>query len=81
MARHHRHDLRRPKRPSNIFITGLQNAHALEKQAIQLMERQLERIENYPEVEQLLRSTSARPKSRSAGSTRSCTPSARTARS
>ena len=39
----------------NNYITGLQNAHALEKQALQLMERQVERIENYPEVEQLLR--------------------------
>ncbi|WP_046861680.1 ferritin-like domain-containing protein [Microvirga massiliensis] len=37
------------------YITGLQNAHALEKQALQLMERQLERIENYPEVGRLLR--------------------------
>lgn len=39
----------------DIYITGLKNAHALEKQATQLMERQLERLENYPEVEQLLR--------------------------
>ena len=39
----------------DLYITGLQNAHALEKQATQLLERQIERIENYPEVEQLLR--------------------------
>jgi ferritin-like metal-binding protein YciE len=39
----------------NIFITGLENAHALEKQAIQLMERQVERFENYPEMSDLLR--------------------------
>jgi ferritin-like metal-binding protein YciE len=39
----------------DTYISGLKNAHALEKQAIQLMERQVERIENYPEVEQLLR--------------------------
>ena len=38
-----------------LYITGLQNAHALEKQATQLLERQIERIENYPEVEQVLR--------------------------
>jgi ferritin-like metal-binding protein YciE len=42
----------------DTYISGLKNAHALEKQAMQLMERQLERIENYPEVEQLLRTHS-----------------------
>jgi len=40
----------------NLYITGLQNAHALEKQATQLLERQLDRIESYPEVEKVLRS-------------------------
>ena len=39
----------------DTYISGLKNAHALEKQAIQLMERQVERIEHYPEIEQLLR--------------------------
>ena len=39
----------------NIFITGLENAHALEKEAIQLMQRQVERFENYPEMSDLLR--------------------------
>jgi ferritin-like metal-binding protein YciE len=39
----------------DTYISGLKNAHALEKQATQLIGRQLERIENYPEVEQLLR--------------------------
>jgi ferritin-like metal-binding protein YciE len=34
----------------NTFIVGVQNAHALEKQAIQLLERQVERITNYPEM-------------------------------
>jgi ferritin-like metal-binding protein YciE len=37
------------------YISGLQNAHALEMQALQLMERQVERVENYPEVGRLLR--------------------------
>ena len=37
----------------DTYISGLKNAHALEKQATQLIGRQLERIENYPEVEQL----------------------------
>lgn len=39
----------------NIFITGLQNAHALEKEALQLMQRQIERFEHYPEMSNLLR--------------------------
>ncbi|UEM20760.1 ferritin-like domain-containing protein [Skermanella mucosa] len=39
----------------NIFTTGLHNAHALEQQALQIMNRQVERLENYPELEQLLR--------------------------
>lgn len=38
-----------------LYLSGLKNAHALEKQATQLLERQLERLENYPEVETLLR--------------------------
>jgi ferritin-like metal-binding protein YciE len=32
------------------YITGLKNAHALETQAIQLLRRQVERLENYPEM-------------------------------
>ena len=38
-----------------IFITGLRNAHALEKQALQIMNRQVERLQNYPEMEAALR--------------------------
>jgi ferritin-like metal-binding protein YciE len=41
---------------SDAYVSGLRDAHALEKQALQLMERQVERIENYPEVARLLRS-------------------------
>ena len=37
------------------YIMGIQSAHALEKQATQLINRQLERIESYPEVAALLR--------------------------
>jgi ferritin-like metal-binding protein YciE len=37
------------------FITGIENAHALENEAIELMERQIERIEHYPEMRQILR--------------------------
>jgi len=39
----------------DLFVTGLRNAHALEMQALQIMNRQVERLENYPEVEQALR--------------------------
>ncbi len=39
----------------NIFIVGLRNAHALESQAIELMQRQVERLRNYPEVEARMR--------------------------
>src|SRR5215210_2561175 len=37
-----------------VYTTGLKNAHALEQQAMQLMERQVERYERYPEVTQRL---------------------------
>lgn len=37
------------------YIMGIQSAHALEKQATQLINRQLERIESYPEVAAVLR--------------------------
>jgi len=33
-----------------IYTTGLRNAHALENQAIELLERQVGRLENYPEM-------------------------------
>jgi ferritin-like metal-binding protein YciE len=36
------------------YVAGVQNAHSLEKQATQLIDRQLERVENYPEVAALL---------------------------
>jgi ferritin-like metal-binding protein YciE len=41
-------------RALDLYLDGLKNAHALEKQAVQLLERQLERIEIYPEVSSLL---------------------------
>ena len=37
-----------------IYTTGLKNAHALEQQATQLMERQIERYNQYPEMTQRL---------------------------
>jgi ferritin-like metal-binding protein YciE len=48
-------DLTGSETAHSIFITGLVNAHALEKQATQLINRQLERLERYPELEQILR--------------------------
>jgi ferritin-like metal-binding protein YciE len=38
-----------------LFITGLKNAHALERQALSIMEPQVARIENYPEMADRLR--------------------------
>jgi ferritin-like metal-binding protein YciE len=39
----------------DVYVVGLRNAHALEKQAIELSERQLERLDNYLEVRARLR--------------------------
>lgn len=38
-----------------IYHTGLRNQHALEMTAIELTERQVERLENYPEMAERLR--------------------------
>src|SRR4051795_9818015 len=35
----------------SVFITGLRNAHSMEVQARELMERQSERLTDYPEVQ------------------------------
>ena len=40
---------------TELFITGLKNAHGVEKQAISIMTPQVTRIENYPEVADRLR--------------------------
>lgn len=39
----------------DTYITGLVNARALEVQAIQLLSRQIDRLQSYPEVEEALR--------------------------
>lgn len=41
--------------PRMFYITGLHNAHAMETQAIQLLTRQIERLDNYPELEARMR--------------------------
>lgn len=33
-----------------MYVTGLRNQHAVEHQAIELLERQIGRLENYPEM-------------------------------
>lgn len=39
----------------SVFVTGLQNAHAVENQALALIDRQLDRLIRYPEVADRLR--------------------------
>lgn len=39
-----------------IYVTALQNTHAVEMQALQIMQRQVERLQHYPEMEAALRS-------------------------
>ncbi|KQO49373.1 ferritin-like domain-containing protein [Methylobacterium sp. SD274] len=41
--------------PRSIYVTALKNTHALELQALQIMERQVERLQRYPEMEAALR--------------------------
>jgi ferritin-like metal-binding protein YciE len=40
----------------SVFVTGLQDAHAVENQALALIDRQLDRIVRYPEIANRLRS-------------------------
>ncbi|HYG29939.1 MAG TPA: ferritin-like domain-containing protein [Allosphingosinicella sp.] len=39
----------------SVFVTGLQNAHAVERQSLALIDRQLDRLTRYPEVADRLR--------------------------
>lgn len=39
-----------------LFVTGLQNVHAVEHQALALLKRQVEHLAHYPEIETRLRS-------------------------
>jgi len=38
----------------DVFITGLKNAHAMEKQALSIMSPQIQRIDHYPDVKRRL---------------------------
>lgn len=40
----------------DVFVVGLRNAHAVENEALSIMNRQLDRLENYPELAARLRS-------------------------
>jgi ferritin-like metal-binding protein YciE len=44
-----------PDAVRETFVTGLKNAHALEHQALALMDRQMEHLASYADVEQQLR--------------------------
>jgi ferritin-like metal-binding protein YciE len=44
-----------PSTHRDIYVTGLVNAHALEKQAVQLLGRQADRLENYPAMLERIR--------------------------
>ena len=39
----------------DLFVAGLKDAHGVEHQALALMDRQLDRLQHYPEVADLLR--------------------------
>jgi ferritin-like metal-binding protein YciE len=39
----------------DVYVTGLRNAHAVENQAVELLERQVGRLENYPEMVERMR--------------------------
>ncbi|MBV9784016.1 MAG: ferritin-like domain-containing protein [Acidisphaera sp.] len=39
----------------SIYVTGLRNAHAMENQAVELLERQVGRLENYPAMAERMR--------------------------
>ena len=41
--------------PMGLYLVGLRNAHAIEAMAAEMLERQLERIQSYPEMEAALR--------------------------
>jgi len=45
-----------PDETRMFYVSGLRNAHAMETQAIALLTRQIERLDNYPELEARMRS-------------------------
>jgi ferritin-like metal-binding protein YciE len=45
-----------PDHAREVFLVGLKNAHAMEKQALSIMQPQLNRLEHYPELSRSLSS-------------------------
>lgn len=43
-----------PSRARALFVTGLKNAHAMERQALSIIKPQLDRLESYPDVSAIL---------------------------
>ena len=43
-----------PEEMRDVFVDGLRNAHAMEKQALSIMRPQLDQLENYPLVAEML---------------------------
>jgi ferritin-like metal-binding protein YciE len=43
-----------PERAKELLITGLRNAHAMENQAQEMLERQIDRTKDYPDVKKRL---------------------------
>src|SRR3982750_4468939 len=41
--------------PRDLFITGLKNAHAMERQAEEMLERQIESLSEFPDLKGKLR--------------------------
>jgi ferritin-like metal-binding protein YciE len=39
-----------PETPRDVFITGLRNAHSVEVKAVQLLERQMQALKDYPDI-------------------------------
>jgi ferritin-like metal-binding protein YciE len=39
-----------PETPRDVFVTGLRNAHGVEIKAVQLLERQIEALKDYPDI-------------------------------
>jgi ferritin-like metal-binding protein YciE len=53
-----------------VYISGLRNQHAVENQAVELLERQIGRLENYPEMADRMRQHLGKVNNRQPGSRR-----------
>jgi ferritin-like metal-binding protein YciE len=55
------------ERAKEIYLTGLRNQHAVETQAIETIERELDRMEGYPELHARMQQEIARSRTQQAG--------------